>query len=64
MKKIKENEELRGLSAAELLEKLDGLRRMRFSLQLNSATAHVKDYSQFKKIKKSIARVLTLLHES
>ncbi|MCL4229571.1 50S ribosomal protein L29 [Candidatus Dependentiae bacterium] len=63
MKRIKENEELRGLSASELREKLDGLRRMRFSLQLNSATAHVKDYSQFKKIKKSIARVLTLLHE-
>lgn len=64
MKKIKENEELRGLSTHELRDKLDSLRRMRFSLQLNSATAHVKDYSQFKKIKKSIARVLTLLHEA
>ncbi|HGJ65062.1 TPA: 50S ribosomal protein L29 [bacterium] len=31
---------------------------------MNSATAHVKNSSQFKKIKKSIVRVLTLLHAS
>lgn len=63
MKNIKENEELKGLSEAELLDKLDNLRRMRFSLQLNAATAHIKDYSQFKKMKRSIARILTHLHE-
>lgn len=54
--------ELASLNNVELQERLDTLRRDLFSLKLNSSTAHIKDYSQFKKLKNNIARVLTHMH--
>ena len=33
------------------------------ALRLNSSTSHVKDYSQFKKARKNIARILTYLRQ-
>lgn len=63
MKKVNQREELRAVSFEELREKLDSARRMRFSLELNSATAHIKDYSQFKRLRKNIARILTELKQ-
>ena len=63
MKKINENEELKTATTQELHEKLDNLRRVRFSLALNAATAHIKDYSQFKKLRRNIARALTHLRQ-
>lgn len=63
MKKVNQREELRVVSFEELREKLDSARRMRFSLELNSATAHIKDYSQFKRLRKNIARILTELKQ-
>ena len=33
------------------------------ALRLNSSTSHVKDYSQFKKGRKNIARILTYLRQ-
>ncbi len=62
VKKIKE--ELKQLNAQELKDKLDSLRREYFGLKLNAATAHVKDYSQFKKIKKNVARVATIIKQA
>lgn len=62
LKKVKE--ELKQLSAQELKDKLDSLRREYFGLKLNAATAHVKDYSQFKKIKKNVARVATIIKQA
>ncbi len=59
----KEREDYRGLKSSELQEKIEGLRRELFSLRLNASTAHVKDYSQFNKLRKSIARALTCLSE-
>lgn len=56
-------EELKQLGIKELVIKLDALRREQFGLRLNSSTSHVKDYSEFKKGRKNIARVLTLLHQ-
>ena len=44
-----------------LIIKLDSVRRELFTLRLNTVTAHVKDYSQFKKARKNIARILTSL---
>ena len=35
------------------------MRRELFRLKINVATAHVKDYSEFKKGRRNIARVLT-----
>lgn len=54
--------ELQQLSIDDLVAKVDVLRRELFTLKLNAATAHVKDYSQFKKLRKDIARALTIVH--
>jgi len=63
MEKAKFKKELKQLNFDQLHEKLEGLRKGLFSLRLNSSTAHVKDYSQFKKFRKQIACVLTLIHQ-
>ena len=61
MKKAEFKKELKQLNFDQLHEKLEGLRKSLFGLRLNSTTAHVKDYSQFKKFRKQIACVLTLM---
>ena len=61
MNKIKE--ELKQLNQQELLIRVDALRREFFSLSLNAKTAHVKDHSQFQKVRKNLARALTYLHQ-
>ena len=38
------------------------LKKELFNLKLNASTMHVKDYSQFKKIRTSIAQALTFLN--
>lgn len=55
--------EIKSMGQKDLMTKLDSLRRDLFSLRLNSMTSHVKDYSQFNKIRKNIARVLTVLRQ-
>lgn len=55
--------ELRVLTEEQLHDKLDTLRRELFSLKLNASTTHIKDYSQFKKLKKDIARAAMVLNE-
>jgi len=50
--------ELRSKSVQELQDELDNLRRELFSLRLNSSTTHIKDVSQFSKLRKNIARTL------
>lgn len=51
------------MNEVELKEKVEAVRRELFSLKLNASTAHVKDYSLFKKLRKNIARGLTMLHQ-
>jgi len=63
MKKTKMREELRSMNESGLRSKLQELRRERLNLVINSATAHVKDYSQFKKLRKNIALVMTFLQQ-
>lgn len=63
MKTTKFKDELKQLEIKDLIIKLDALRREYFSLRLNSTTAHIKDYSQFAKGRKNIARVLTSLRQ-
>ena len=63
MKLVKEREQLKGLGKKELQEKVSGFKRELFSLRLNSMTAHVKDYSQFKKLRRSVARAITYLNK-
>ena len=54
-------EELKSMEAPDLKVKVEEWRRELFGLRLNATTAHVKNYSQFKKLRKNIARGLTLL---
>ncbi len=63
MKKMQFKKELKKLTVNQLQEKLEDLQKGLFSLRLNATTAHVKDYSQFKKFKRQIACVLTLIHQ-
>jgi len=55
----KEKSELKKLKSGELKEKLELYRRDLLSLRLASAASHVKDYSQFKKLKRKVAQALT-----
>lgn len=61
--KKNEKEDLKKLNADQLKEKVESYRRELFSLKLTAATAHVKDYSQFNKLRKNLARVLTYMHQ-
>lgn len=51
------------LGVAALKEKLSDMRRELFTLRLNSAVTHLKDYSHFRKLRGNIARVLTVLQQ-
>lgn len=59
MKRDVIKKELEQLGLNDLKVKLDALRRELFSLRINAATSHIKDYSQFKKLRKEIARART-----
>jgi len=59
MKVTKAKEEMRQLGSEQLGELLGVLRKKLFTLRVNAATAHVKDYSEFQKLRRGIARVLT-----
>jgi ribosomal protein L29 len=61
VKRTNFKEEIAQLSLADLRERLNNLRYSLFGLKINVSTAHVKDYSQFKKMRKDIARLLTLI---
>jgi ribosomal protein L29 len=63
MKVTKVKAELKKLSAQDLKEKLDAMRREFFGMKLNSTTAPVKDYSQISKLKKDIARAETYMRQ-
>ena len=57
--------ELQNLSQQELVQKLVEMRQEYFKLRLSAATSHVKAYSSQKHmLRKNIARVLTVLHQS
>lgn len=61
--KHKVTQEFRDMKIEELQQQVEDLRRALFSLRLNATTSHVKDCSQFKKLRRTIARGLTVLRE-
>lgn len=63
MKKNQEKQKLQHMNMADLKEHLENTRRELFNVRLNAVSAHVKDYSQFKKLRASIARTLTLIQQ-
>lgn len=55
--------ELKELNIADLRAKIVAMQQELFSYRLNSATTHIKDYSQYKKVRGNIARGLTYLKQ-
>lgn len=58
--KIKEfKEKMKQMNVDELNVKLDEFNRALFGIKLNRYTSHIKDYSQFEKMRRNIARLKT-----
>jgi ribosomal protein L29 len=55
--------ELHQLPINDLRQKVEALRRELFSLRLHTVTSPIKDYKQFIRMKRDIARVLTFLNQ-
>ena len=61
MKLVQFRESLKKADEGQLREILTELRKQLFTMRINSSTSHVKDYSQFKKLRRGVARALTEL---
>jgi len=55
--------ELREKNSAELVEELIGLRREQFNLRMQRATGQLVRSDQFKKVRRTIARIKTVMRE-
>lgn len=55
--------EIRGVDSRELQSKLAELRKEMFQLRFHRATEQVSRTSRHREIRRSIARILTVLHE-
>ncbi len=55
--------ELRVKSATELKDELVELRKEEFSLRMKRGTGQLADTSRFKKIRRDVARIKTILNE-
>ncbi len=55
--------ELRAKSATELKDELVELRKEEFSLRMKRGTGQLSDTSRFKKIRRDVARIKTILNE-
>ncbi len=61
--KVKDlKKELNASSPEQLGLKLDELRRSLFMLRLSKKMSRAKDISQFKRLRRSVARVLTFMN--
>ena len=55
--------ELRKMSSKELNDELVGLRREQFNLRMQQATGQLVRSDQYRKVRKDIARIKTVLRE-
>ena len=55
--------ELRAKSADELKDELVALRKEEFTLRMTRSTGQISDTSRFKKIRRDVARIKTILNE-
>ncbi len=53
--------DMRKMDAKTLKEEVNKLRKELFELKLSAASSHIKDNSQFKKLRANIARALTII---
>ena len=58
-----EKKELSNMDVKSLEKKVVSLKKDLFNLKLNSKSSHVKDHSQYRKIRVQIARALTYLNQ-
>jgi large subunit ribosomal protein L29 len=56
--------ELRAKSATELKDELVALREEEFKLRMQRGTGQLANTSRFKKIRKDVARIKTILNEN
>jgi ribosomal protein L29 len=63
MKQAKQRAELAQMSVEDLIKNLHETRRTLLVLRLNAASSHVEDYSQFKKLRRQVARIQTKIRE-
>jgi ribosomal protein L29 len=63
MKNVELNKELKGLSHQELVEQCHVASKKLCALRVAARTSHIKDYSQFSKLRKLIARMKTFMHQ-
>jgi len=61
MKQMGFMQRVQQLSVEDLQEKLDSTRKDLFGLRVNAITEPVKDYSQYKKLRRQTARLLTAI---
>jgi ribosomal protein L29 len=54
---------LHQMTQEQLIEHVYDLRKQLFALRLSTSTEHVKDYSQFKKLRRGIARAETFVRQ-
>ena len=62
-KRVERLANLRGLSATQLKDELAALRKEEFTLRMTRATGQLSDTSRFKKIRRDVARIKTILNE-
>jgi ribosomal protein L29 len=62
MKEMSLSKKLQELSIEVLRNRLEATRRDLFGLRINAATSKIKDYSQYKKLRRDIARLLTVIN--
>jgi ribosomal protein L29 len=58
-----EKEKLSALNIDELKNEIAQLKKELFNLKLNASTMHLKDYSQFRKLRINIGQALTYLRQ-
>ena len=56
-------EDLKKMDAKALKERVNKLKKELFDLRLSAASTPIKDNSQFKKLRASVARAMTYLNE-
>ncbi|MBQ7476910.1 MAG: 50S ribosomal protein L29 [Selenomonadaceae bacterium] len=57
-------DKIRGLSAEEQEEKLTSLKEELFNLRFQQATGQLENPMRIREVKKTIARIKTVLHET
>ncbi len=56
-------QEIRNMGTADIQKKLEDTREEFFNLRFQRASGQLEDYTQVKRVKREIARMLTILRE-